>query len=86
MLYISLYCDSEATLSRAYNQIYNGNSRHISLRHEYVRQLISDDVISIVYVRTNKNLAYPLTKGLRRDLVKGTSSGMGLKPSFENNH
>ena len=86
MLYISLYYDSEATLSRAYNQIYNGKSRHISLRHEYVRQLISDDVISIVYVKTNKNLAYPLTKGLRRDLVKGTSGGMGLKTSFENNH
>ena len=80
---ISLYCDSEATLSRAYNKVYNGKSRHISLRHEYVRQLITDGVINVVYVRTNKNLADPLTKGLARDLVKDTSSGMGLKPFFE---
>ena len=79
----SLYCDSEATLSRAYNKIYNGKSRHISLRHEYVKQLITDGVINIVYVRSNKNLADPLTKGLSRDLVKDTSSGMGLKPLFE---
>ena len=77
---ISLYCDSEATLSRAYNKVYNGKSRHISLRHEYVKQLITDGVISIVYVRSNKNLVDPLTKGLARDLVKDTSSGMGLKP------
>ena len=77
---ISLYCDSEATLSRAYNKVYNGKSRHISLRHEYVKQLITDGVISIIYVRSNKNLADPLTKGLARDLVKDTSSGMGLKP------
>ena len=77
---ISLYCDSEATLSRAYNKMYNGKSRHISLRHEYVKQLIADGVINIVYVRTNKNLADPLTKGLTRDLVKDTSFGMGLKP------
>ena len=77
---ISLYCDSEATLSRAYNKVYNGKSRHISLRHEYVKQLITDGVISIVYVRSNKNLADPLTKGLAKDLVKDTSSGMGLKP------
>ncbi|KAH9722428.1 hypothetical protein KPL70_006731 [Citrus sinensis] len=73
---ISLYCDSEATLSRAYNKVYNGKSRHISLRHEYVKQLIADGVINIVYVRTNKNLADPLTKGLSRDLVKDTSYGM----------
>ncbi|KAH9768292.1 Integrase catalytic domain-containing protein [Citrus sinensis] len=77
---ISLYCDSEATLSRAYNKVYNGKSRHISLRHEYVKQLIADGVINIVYVRTNKNLADLLTKGLSRDLVKDTSFGMGLKP------
>ncbi|KAH9736084.1 hypothetical protein KPL71_017967 [Citrus sinensis] len=77
---ISLYCDSEATLSRAYNKVYNGKSRHISLRHEYVKQLIADGVINIVYVRTNKNLADPLTKGLSRDLVKDTSFGMRLKP------
>lgn len=80
---LSLYCDSEATLSRAYNKVYNGKSRHISLRHEYVKQLITYGVINIIYVRTNKNLADPLTKGLSRDLVKDTSSGMGLKPFFQ---
>ena len=76
---ISLYCDSESTLSRAYNKMYNGKSRHISLRHEYVKQLIIDGVINIVYVRTNRNLADPLTKSISRDLVKDTSFGMRLK-------
>ena len=36
---ISLHCDSEATMSRACSKIYNDKSRHISLRHEFVRQL-----------------------------------------------
>jgi hypothetical protein len=80
---ISLHCDSEATLSRAYSKVYNGKSRHISLRHEYVKQLIIDGIITIVYVRSSKNLADPFTKGLSRDLVKSTSSGMGLKPFFK---
>jgi hypothetical protein len=39
---ISLNCDSQATLSRAYSHIYNGKSRHICLRHSYVRQLLTD--------------------------------------------
>uniref|UniRef100_A0A2N9GXV4 Reverse transcriptase Ty1/copia-type domain-containing protein n=1 Tax=Fagus sylvatica TaxID=28930 RepID=A0A2N9GXV4_FAGSY len=65
---ISIYCDSQATMSKAYSKIYNGKSRHISLRHEYVRQLIEDGVISIVYVKSSGNLADPFTKGLSRDM------------------
>jgi len=45
---IFLHCDSEVTMSRAYSKVYNGKSRHISLRHEYVRQLILDGIITIV--------------------------------------
>ena len=63
---ISLHCDSEATISRAFNKIYNGKSRHISLRHVYIRQLISGGLITIVYVRSCNNLADPLIKALER--------------------
>ena len=31
---ISLHCDSQATMSKAFSKTYNGKSRHISLRHE----------------------------------------------------
>ena len=34
---ISIHYDSEITLSRAYSHVYNGKSRHIGLRHSYVR-------------------------------------------------
>ena len=77
---ISIRCDSEATLAKAYSQVYNGKSRHIGLRHSFVRQLISDGVITVTFVRSSENLADPLTKSLARDIVNKTSRGMGLKP------
>ena len=77
---ISIHCDSAATLAKAYSQIYNGKSRHIGLRHSSVRQLITDGVITIDFVRSCENLADPLTKGLPRDKVSKTTKGMGLKP------
>jgi hypothetical protein len=55
-------------------------SRHIGLRHNYVRQLLTDRVITIDFVRSVQNLADPLTKGFARDLVWKTSKGVGLKP------
>ena len=79
---ISMYCDSETTLGRAYSKMYNGKSRHISLRHDYIRQLIKSSTISIVYVRLNSNLSDLLTKVVSRDMVGVTSIGMRLKPFF----
>ena len=79
---ISMYCDSETALGKAYSKMYNGNSKHIGLRHDYIRQLIESSTISIVYVRLNNNLADPLTKVVSRDMVEVTSIGMRLKPLF----
>ncbi|GJR04813.1 zinc finger, CCHC-type containing protein, partial [Tanacetum coccineum] len=59
---ISLHCDSQSTLSRTYNKMYNGKSRHISLRHAYIKELISNGIITIEYIRSCKNLANPFTK------------------------
>lgn len=76
---VSLHCDSQATMSRACSKVYNGKFRHISLRHEYVRQLISDGVITIIYIKSCNNLADPLIKGLSRDMTRSTSAGFGLR-------
>nr|GEU35122.1 zinc finger, CCHC-type [Tanacetum cinerariifolium] len=67
---ISVHCDIQSTLSRAYNQVYNGKSRHIELRHRQVNQLINDGVITVSFLRSNKNLADPFTKGLARKLIE----------------
>ena len=77
---ISLHCDSQAAIACARNKIYNGKKRHIRLRQNIVRQFISNGVISMEFVWSEKNLADPLTKGLTRQLVYDTSRGMRLKP------
>nr|GEW30939.1 hypothetical protein [Tanacetum cinerariifolium] len=76
---IFLHYDSQSTLSRAYNKVYNGKSRYISLRHAYIKELISNAIITIKYIRSCKNLADPFTKGLPKDTVFGTTREMGLK-------
>ncbi|GJS29688.1 zinc finger, CCHC-type containing protein [Tanacetum coccineum] len=76
---ISIRCDSAPTMAKAYTQIYNGKSRHLGVRHSMIRELIMNGVISIEFVRSQKNLADHLTKGLARDLVNKLVIGMGLK-------
>jgi len=77
---IFLHCDSQTAIGVAHNSVYNKKKRHIRIRHDAVKQLLKHGVISLKYVRFEKNLADPLTKGLPRRVVHETSRGMGLKP------
>ena len=77
---VCIHCDSQAAIGRARNVMYNGKSRHIRLRHDTVRQLLSSGIITIDYVKSKDNIADPLTKGLTREMIAKTSRGMGLRP------
>ncbi|KAA0052404.1 ty1-copia retrotransposon protein [Cucumis melo var. makuwa] len=77
---VSIQCDSQAAICIAKNNVYNGKSRHIRLRHAVVKQLLKEGTISLEFVRFEKNLANPLTKGLTRKVVLDSSVNMGLKP------
>ncbi|RVW43650.1 Retrovirus-related Pol polyprotein from transposon TNT 1-94 [Vitis vinifera] len=80
---VSMCCDSQAAIAKAKSKIFNGKNRHIHLRHNIVRQLLETGVISLEFVRSELNLADPLTKPLNKKLVEETSRGMGLMPITE---
>ncbi|GKA93201.1 zinc finger, CCHC-type containing protein [Tanacetum coccineum] len=77
--HISIRCDSVATLAKAYSQMYNEKSRHLSVRHSMICEPITNKVISLEFVRSQQNLADHLTNVLARDLVIKSAEGMGLK-------
>ena len=60
---ICIHCDSQYAIGRAQNIVYNSKFRHIHRRHNTIRQLLSNEVISLDYVRSKDNIADPLTKG-----------------------
>ncbi|GMI86656.1 hypothetical protein HRI_002334900 [Hibiscus trionum] len=76
---VSMLCDCQAAIAIAKNKTFNAKIRHIHLRHDVVKQLLKDGIISIDYVKSELNLADPLTKPLGRKLIYETSRGMGLE-------
>ncbi|KAL8155440.1 hypothetical protein AgCh_000725 [Apium graveolens] len=77
---VAMHCDSRAAIDNARNHDFKGKKRHILLRYKAVRDLLSNGVISLDFVKSERNIADPLTKGLCRKLVLETSREMGLKP------
>ena len=77
---VPIHCDSQTVIGIIKNSVYNGKRRDIHLRHGAVKQLLKEGTISLEFVRFEKNLADPLTKGLTRKVVLDSSVNMGLKP------
>nr|GFA91950.1 zinc finger, CCHC-type [Tanacetum cinerariifolium] len=76
---IFICCDSAAILAKAYSQMYNEKSRHLGVRYNMIRELITNGVIYIEFMRSQQNLVNKLTKGMARYLVITSAEGMGLK-------
>ena len=79
-VHVFVHCDSQAAISIAKNNVYNGKRRHIPLRHGAVKHLLKEITIFLEFVRSEKNLVDLLTKGLSRKMVLDSSINMGLKP------
>lgn len=62
ILKVLIHCNSQATLARPYNKLYNEKSKHIGLRHSFARKLINDEIISVTYICSSYNLADPFIK------------------------
>ena len=77
---ILIHCDSTAAIAKVQNRYFNGKRRQIRRKHSTVRELLTNGAVRVDYVRSEENLADPLTKGLAREKVWNTSKGMGLKP------
>ncbi|KAL0367584.1 UNVERIFIED_CONTAM: Retrovirus-related Pol polyprotein from transposon TNT 1-94 [Sesamum radiatum] len=77
---VSLHCDSQAAIGIAKNYAYNSKRRHIRIKHGAVKELLKGGIIFLEYVRSDRNLADPLTKGLTRRTILETSRAMRLKP------
>jgi CMP-N-acetylneuraminic acid synthetase len=75
--HIYVHCDSQKMIDMA--QSY-GKSRHFRRRHNIIKQLLSNDIISIDYIKSKANKVDPLTKSLSGEYVNCSSRGMGLKP------
>lgn len=74
---VLIHCDSITTIAKIDNHYYNGKQRQIRRKHIIV---ISKGAVRVNRVRTDVNLADPLTKGLVKEKVQNTSKKMGQVP------
>lgn len=63
---IPIKCDNTSAISLAKSSGYRPRTKHIDIRHHYVRQLIEENKIAVEYVSTDENIADELTKAVSK--------------------
>ena len=61
---VALYCDNESAIKIANNPVQHSKTKHIEIRHHFLRDHVTKEDIDIIHVNTEEQLADIFTKPL----------------------
>ncbi|GJW21297.1 retrovirus-related pol polyprotein from transposon TNT 1-94 [Tanacetum coccineum] len=76
---IPLYCDNRSAIALCCNNVQHSRSKHIDIRHHFIREQVENDVVELYFVMTDYQLADIFTKALPRERFEFLLSRLGMK-------
>ncbi|GJX89204.1 retrovirus-related pol polyprotein from transposon TNT 1-94, partial [Tanacetum coccineum] len=64
---IPLYCDNRSAIALCCNNVQHSHSKHIDIRHHFIREKVEKGVVELYFVTTDYQLADIFTKALPRE-------------------
>ncbi|GJT65941.1 retrovirus-related pol polyprotein from transposon TNT 1-94 [Tanacetum coccineum] len=64
---IPLYCDNKSAIALCCNNVQHSRSKHIDIRHHFIREQVENRVVELYFLEMNYQLADILTKALPRE-------------------
>ncbi|GJS17667.1 putative ribonuclease H-like domain-containing protein [Tanacetum coccineum] len=61
-MHTKIYIDNESTICIVKNPVFHSKTKHIEIRHHFIRDSNEKKLIQMIKIHTNKNVAYFLTK------------------------
>ncbi|GKE65382.1 hypothetical protein Tco_1519543 [Tanacetum coccineum] len=65
-----LFCDNQSAIHLAKNLMFHGRTKHNKIRYHYIRELVSEMMLSLKKILGAKNLADMLTKVVTTEKLK----------------
>ncbi|GJT80696.1 hypothetical protein Tco_1055038 [Tanacetum coccineum] len=76
---IPLYCDNKSAIALCCNNVQHSHSKHIDIRHHFIREQVENRVVELYFVETHYQLEDILTKALPRERFKFLLPCLGMK-------
>nr|GEY54328.1 retrovirus-related Pol polyprotein from transposon TNT 1-94 [Tanacetum cinerariifolium] len=64
---IPMYCDNRSAIALCYYNVQHSRSKHINIRHHFIREQVEKGVVELYFVTTDYQLADIFTKALPRE-------------------
>ncbi|GJV98216.1 retrovirus-related pol polyprotein from transposon TNT 1-94 [Tanacetum coccineum] len=77
--HIPLYCDNKSAIALCCNNVQHSRSKHIDIRHHFIREQVEKGVVELYFMRTEYQLADIFTKALPRERFKFILPRLGMK-------
>jgi hypothetical protein len=74
----TLMIDNQSAMALAKNAMFHDRTKHIAIRHHFIREKLDLGEIAVEYVPTMDQVTDVLTKGLTREKHTRFSHGMGV--------
>ncbi|GKA25277.1 hypothetical protein Tco_0711386 [Tanacetum coccineum] len=71
--------DNKSAIARCCNNVQHSRSKHIDIRHHFIREQVENRVVELYFVETNYQLADILTKALPRERFEFLLPCLGMK-------
>ena len=62
-----MFCDNKSAIAMAKNPVYNSRTRHIAVKHHFIREKIEEQEIELVYCKSEDQVADIFTKALPKE-------------------
>ncbi|GJT02754.1 hypothetical protein Tco_0823923 [Tanacetum coccineum] len=76
---IPLYCDNHSAIALCCNNVQHSRSKHIDIRHHFIREQVKKGVVELYFMATDYQLADIFTKALPRERFKFLLLRLGMK-------
>ena len=77
---LTIFCDNTSAINISKNHVQHSRTKHIDIRHHFIRELVENKTLILEYVETNKQIADIFTKAL--DTVRFDSLRKSLGVCF----
>jgi hypothetical protein len=59
-----VHCDNQSCIKLTENPVFHDKSKHIDIKHQYIRDLVQRKTVKLQYIGTSEQVADILTKPL----------------------
>nr|GFA24774.1 hypothetical protein [Tanacetum cinerariifolium] len=76
---IPMYCDNQSDIALCCNSVQHSRSKHIDIRHHFIKEQVERRVVELYFVETKYQLADIFTKALPRDRFETLLPLLGVR-------